>query len=417
MNKSEDDKKRDTKRKNIRKAKKLASIDDPDKLKKEMRGLKTLQKRKIKRIHKRIQEKELKKRRNKEERLSRSSIENNNTPNSKNSKDKSSNNDTKKSKGDDTNTTGKNGVKKVDKVRQEDVTDRLGRAMLKVRIKLMKAKNKVKKGVKYIVSLAGFGWLSVIVIGILVTFIIGLLSWGTIVAITLSHPEAIKELHEVGRLGNALNLGNVSDDVTDDEGNVLVEGRDGTTGNNFDWYGVAGDGSGERSSNAQAGGSSDSDSSNLSPGTLVGNQKSEQIWNYFKSHGYSNAATAGIMGNLMQESTLSTTAVNPTSGATGIAQWLGARLTMLRDRASEEGVSYTDLKFQLDFLVWEFEGGETTTVFLLNRDFGGLETFKNTNDIEYAAKAFHDAFERAGPGAHYERRNGYARDFYNEYAN
>lgn len=55
----------------------------------------------------------------------------------------------------------------------------------------------------------------------------------------------------------------------------------------------------------------------------------ERIWDYFRSLGYSEAGTAGIIGNIMQEcgsylniNFLNPQAQNPQSGAFGIVQWL-----------------------------------------------------------------------------------------------
>ena len=43
-------------------------------------------------------------------------------------------------------------------------------------------------------------------------------------------------------------------------------------------------------------------SNNSSNPTLTGANNAEQIWNYLKSQGFSDAGIAGIMGNLAQES-------------------------------------------------------------------------------------------------------------------
>ena len=44
---------------------------------------------------------------------------------------------------------------------------------------------------------------------------------------------------------------------------------------------------------------------------------------FFMSKGLSSHHSAGIVGNLMGESGLNPEAINPTSKAFGIAQWLG----------------------------------------------------------------------------------------------
>ncbi|MFP9075857.1 phage tail tip lysozyme, partial [Enterococcus faecalis] len=53
------------------------------------------------------------------------------------------------------------------------------------------------------------------------------------------------------------------------------------------------------------------------------------------------------------ESQLNPSAVNPSSGATGIAQWLGPRLTSLKEFAHKKGKKDTDLGVQVEFLLSE----------------------------------------------------------------
>lgn len=80
----------------------------------------------------------------------------------------------------------------------------------------------------------------------------------------------------------------------------------------------------------------------------------KDIWNYLKSCGLSDAGAAGVMGNLSVESGFNPEAVND-YGYTGIAQWGGSRLDKLKSQAIAEGRSYTDLDFQLDFLMNELQ--------------------------------------------------------------
>ena len=61
-----------------------------------------------------------------------------------------------------------------------------------------------------------------------------------------------------------------------------------------------------------------------------GRSREEQIFRFFKSKGFTDGQAAAWVGNLKQESGLSTTVVNKSSGATGLAQWLGSRLTGLK---------------------------------------------------------------------------------------
>ena len=72
---------------------------------------------------------------------------------------------------------------------------------------------------------------------------------------------------------------------------------------------------------------------------------------YLMGKGLSQAQAAGMVGSLMGESggDLDITAVNPTSGAYGIAQWLGPRKTALFQRYGKNPT----LEQQLDYLWYE----------------------------------------------------------------
>jgi hypothetical protein len=70
------------------------------------------------------------------------------------------------------------------------------------------------------------------------------------------------------------------------------------------------------------------------------------------SAGYSNAAVAGILGNLQQESGLSPTAGRGTAHQ-GIAQWSAGRFAALTRFANSQGKSPWDLNTQVQFLIQE----------------------------------------------------------------
>lgn len=75
-------------------------------------------------------------------------------------------------------------------------------------------------------------------------------------------------------------------------------------------------------------------------------------------------AASGIVGGLMHESggdttDISTTAKNPTSGAYGIAQWLGSRYDDLVAFAEENNADPNDLDTQISFIIHELKGKES----------------------------------------------------------
>lgn len=96
--------------------------------------------------------------------------------------------------------------------------------------------------------------------------------------------------------------------------------------------------------------------------SLTGSVNAEKIWNYYTGNGLSPVATAALMGNFKDESGLDPNATNPSSGAFGIAQWLGGRLTALNSYASDAGSAPSDLGVQLNFSLRELTGSYKTTV-------------------------------------------------------
>ena len=167
-------------------------------------------------------------------------------------------------------------------------------------------------------------------------------------------------------------------------------------------------------------GSTDSGSSNtgtsISGGATIdlpGGDVPEKVWNYFKGLNYSDAAVAGIMGNLYQESKMNPSCVqsNGKGPAAGIAQWEDYNLKTERwanldKRAKKKGVPWTDLPTQLDFLRAELESadmsnrfsGKTAPSNLSKAGTTGIsfDDWKNTTDVENATRQFEAAFERAG---------------------
>jgi len=102
---------------------------------------------------------------------------------------------------------------------------------------------------------------------------------------------------------------------------------------------------------------------------------------YLLGKGLTRAQAAGVVGSLMQESGLSTTVKNPSSGALGIGQWLGGRKTALLNSGKAGS-----LRGQLDFLWSELSGPESAA----------LDRLKGAHTIADAASAFTWGFERPG---------------------
>ena len=130
------------------------------------------------------------------------------------------------------------------------------------------------------------------------------------------------------------------------------------------------------------------------------------IHDFLVGKGLSDEATAGIMGNIQQESNYSPTATNESSGAYGIFQWLGSRKTSLENYAKITGKSASDLKTQLNFFWDELQTTEINT-------YEALTTGENKTASEYA-EIFEQLFERSG-GSGMQNRKDYAEEVYNLY--
>ncbi|MCP9356713.1 C40 family peptidase [Liquorilactobacillus satsumensis] len=127
---------------------------------------------------------------------------------------------------------------------------------------------------------------------------------------------------------------------------------------------------------------------------ISGNQVSKDteknaqiIWNYLINQGWAKAAVAGVLGNLQQESNINPTSTNSSSGAHGIAQWLGERLSNEKSFATEHSKDPDSIQAQVMFLYEEANGTEKSNL----GDYA-----KNSTNPSIAAVQWELRFERAG---------------------
>ena len=117
----------------------------------------------------------------------------------------------------------------------------------------------------------------------------------------------------------------------------------------------------------------------------------QTAFNYFVSKGLTKAQAAGIVGNLIQESSVNPSAVQYGGGpGRGIAQWsVGGRWDSGTDSvahyASAHGVSRWALKTQLDFIWYE-----------LNNYGYGFASLKAATNVSDATVAFEVHYEICG---------------------
>jgi len=146
---------------------------------------------------------------------------------------------------------------------------------------------------------------------------------------------------------------------------------------------------------------------------LQGTEPAEQAFNFLKGKGLSPMAAAAVVGNLMLESNLDPNATNPSSGAHGIAQWLGTRLTNLNNFASTQTPSDPNaFCVQLDFLWYEITEGTEKSMDVL----GALKDAEAAGGTpESLAGVWEAKFERSG-GAGLAQRAQNAKDIYDQFA-
>lgn len=110
-------------------------------------------------------------------------------------------------------------------------------------------------------------------------------------------------------------------------------------------------------------------------------------FSYFKRHGYTAIQSAGIVGNLMQESQVNPRAVQRNGPGRGIAQWgVNSRWRNLVSFARSKKVSEWRLDIQLAFIIRE----------LNSYPYYGKRQLKAAKTLWSATKAFSDHYERPG---------------------
>lgn len=177
------------------------------------------------------------------------------------------------------------------------------------------------------------------------------------------------------------------------------------------------------------------------PGTTPKAASLSQMVAWLSSLGYTDAAVAGILGNMAAESGESLDpvasqcrcgAVAPTARCLdsdsgdghGLFQWDGGRRLNLFQFASDNGTNWWDLSLQQKFFEAEINGSEKNT-----GGTGVMNVFQdNTDGVLRAAYQFANRYERCAGAkskrtfeehqsapriSHWDKRSGYALDYYN----
>lgn len=169
---------------------------------------------------------------------------------------------------------------------------------------------------------------------------------------------------------------------------------------------------------------------------IVGNSIEEKVWFALIDKGFSEYATAGVMGNIYGESGFNPSFIeagyNENNGGIGLCQWTNnnrgstGRNANLKKYAQKKGSTWKDESVQIEFLLTELTGngsakGYANKAFMSNSIYGRRYTesdWKNAENIEDATKAFCATFERPGKQYFYssmDKRVNAAKDYYNRF--
>lgn len=162
---------------------------------------------------------------------------------------------------------------------------------------------------------------------------------------------------------------------------------------------------------------------------LEGGTNAEKVFNGLVAQGYSEAAAAGVVGNLYREAGVDASgdinihAVNGSGTSIGMAQWTGGRKDAFLSFAAASGEPWPDtgLEVQLNYLLLELSSNQWMWT-AIGSEYGSgcnmsLADFKNIDDPEFAARVFCAMFERCHlSNAALPYRMKKAMETYNAYA-
>ena len=115
---------------------------------------------------------------------------------------------------------------------------------------------------------------------------------------------------------------------------------------------------------------------------VTGNKK--KAMEFFMNKGLPQHMAAGIVGNLVQESNLNTTAKGDGGKAFGIAQWHPDRQKGLKELAKRNGTDISDFNTQLEYVWQELNSSHKNA----------LDRLLKSQNTEQATKTFMDHFEK-----------------------
>ncbi|WP_158676500.1 phage tail tip lysozyme, partial [Tessaracoccus sp. OH4464_COT-324] len=146
----------------------------------------------------------------------------------------------------------------------------------------------------------------------------------------------------------------------------------------------------------------------VTPVTAHAQNNNKTAYDYLVGRGLTKEQSAGVVGNLIQESgnPINPRAVQYGGPGRGIAQWsVGERWATLQNYAAQQGRDPWALDLQLDFLWHELNTTESYA----------FRHLKAASTVRDATIAFSSKFERCGV-CHNEKRVAYAQSIYDSFA-
>ena len=141
-------------------------------------------------------------------------------------------------------------------------------------------------------------------------------------------------------------------------------------------------------------------------------EQEREIYDFFSNKGLSDVAIAGILANISRESSFDSTCVNSSSGASGLFQWLGGRLTVLKNYAASKGKDWTDKQCQLELAWAEMSGDGSVPGATMQWSQSLWSQFQSTSDPYEAGSMFGHYWERYGSATEDDTRGKLAETYY-----
>jgi len=113
----------------------------------------------------------------------------------------------------------------------------------------------------------------------------------------------------------------------------------------------------------------------------------QTMWNFYRSKGLSEDATAAILGNAYRESGYDSSASSTAWGTLGLFQWRLERNSALKSYAESVNKSPTDLQTQLEYSWKELTGKYSKTLTYLQDD---------SHSLSQMTQYFNTSFEKSG---------------------